>query len=105
MSSLKIDYPHNLPAEDARARIRALGEYLSNRHGIGVTWTNDREAQVRGKYMVVSIEGKVVLGEGVVHFEGKDPGFLWRAKAKDYLTGKLARYLDPKVPVEALPRG
>ena len=103
--SLRIDYAHNFTPEDARARIKALGEYLSSKHGIGVTWTNDDQAKVAGKYMIVSIEGTVTLEPKVGRFDGKDPGMLWRGKAKEYLTDKLKKYLDPATPVDALPRG
>lgn len=98
-----FDYKHDLSLEDARARLQVLGEYLKNRHGIAVTWNGDKAA-VAGKYMVVSIEAEMALGPGVVHVQGKDPGMLWRNKAKSYLQDKLAAYLDPSTPLEALPR-
>ena len=101
---MKFDYPHMLVREDARTRLGLLGEYLQNRHGIQVTWTGDRGA-FRGKYLVVPIEGELVLGDGVVHVNGKDPGFLWRGRATDYLRGKLEVYLDPRRPLEELPTG
>ena len=105
MSDLRIDYPHKLPDDDARARLKALGDYLTNKHGIGVTWRDPDHATVRGRYLVVSIEGSVTLSPGMVVFAGKDPGFLWRGKAKDYLQGKLRKYLDPSVALDSLPRG
>jgi hypothetical protein len=98
-----FDYKHDFSMEDARARLQALGEYLYNRHGIAVTWNGDK-ASFRGKYMVVSIEGEMALEPGVVKVHGKDPGMLWRAKAKSYLQEKLATYLDPSTPIDALPR-
>lgn len=101
---MRIDYPHKLDDADARARIGALGEYLTNKHGIGVTWSDDTHARVAGRYLVVSIEGTVTVTPGTVVFEGKDPGLLWRGKAKDYLTAKLRKYLDPSVSLESLPR-
>ena len=104
MSSMRIEYPHKLSDEDARARIKALGDYLTNKHGIGVTWQDDSKARVKGRYLVVSIEGSVTLSPGMVVFEGNDPGFLWRGKAKDYLQGKLRKYLDPSVALDTLPR-
>ena len=99
---MKFDYPHRLEKEDARARLHKLGEYLKNRHGIQVSWAGDK-GSFRGKYLVVHIEGELVLGDGVVHMNGKDPGMLWRRKAMDYLKEKLATYLDPSCPVENLP--
>lgn len=102
--SMHIEYRYTVSKDDARARLRAFGEYLENKHGIGVTWVADDKATVRGKYMVVSIEGEMQLKDGLVVFDGKDPGFLWRGKAKDYLNGKLAKYLDAKTPLDSLPR-
>lgn len=103
--SFRIEHAHSLPIEDARARIRALGEYLANKHGITVTWSGDDQAKISGKYLVVTIEGTVNVEAKAVRFEGKDPGMLWRGKAKDYLTHKLEKYLNASTPVDALPRG
>jgi hypothetical protein len=101
--AFEIDYPHALPLEDARARLHALGDYLSNKHGLRVSWDGDSRASIQGKYLVVSIEGSVEVNAQNVHFSGKDPGMLWRGKAKEYLTGKLKKYLDPSTPVADLP--
>ena len=38
-----------------------------------------------------------------MRFEGKDPGMLWRGKAKDYLAAKLQKYLNPATRLEDLP--
>jgi hypothetical protein len=105
MSTMKVEYPlGSLTQDDARARLGALGDYLQNKHGIAVTWSGDR-ATVKGKYLVVAIEGALSFAAGKAVFEGKDPGMLWRGKAKDYLAEKLAKYLDPRTPLDALPRG
>jgi len=104
MSNLRVEYPlASLTKDDAKARLVALGEYLQNKHGIAVTW-NGESAQVRGKYMVVQIEGSLAFSGEKAVFDGKDPGFLWRGKAKDYLTNKLSMYLDPGKKLEDLPR-
>ncbi len=104
MSTMKVEYPlGSMPKEEARDRLVALGEYLQNRHGIAVTWSGD-SATVKGKYMVVAIEGALKFAGQTAVFEGKDPGFLWRGKAKDYLHAKLKAYLDPATKLEDLPR-
>jgi len=104
MSNLRVEYPlGTLSKEDARARLVALGEYLQNKHGINVTWNGDA-ATVRGKYLVVNIEGTMSFGADKAVFDGKDPGLLWRGKAREYLTKKLAVYLDAKTKLEDLPR-
>ena len=103
--SMTIDFKHSLSVDEAKARVRALGEYLTNKHGIGVTWDGgNTTASVNGKYMVVSIRGSVTFQDGNVHFDGEDPGFLWRGKAKSYLTEKLEKYMNPATPLDALPR-
>ncbi len=98
-----FEQPYSIPKEDARARLQALSDYLRSKIGLKVTWDGDR-ASVSGRYMVVSIDGSLILDQSVVRFEGKDPGFLWRGKAKDYLSRKLALYLDAATPLDKLQR-
>ncbi len=101
---MHIDFPTRLPVSEAKARLQTLGSYLQNKHGIGVTWDGD-QAAIKGRYLVVAIEGTVTVREGIVTFDGKDPGILWRNKAKEYLTHKMSKYLDPNISEDMLPRG
>ena len=102
--SLRIERPLGaLPRDEAKARLEALGEYFQNKHGLSVTWQGD-SVVVRGKYLVVAIDGTMRFEGDKVVFEGQDPGMLWRGKAKDYLAGKLAKYLEPSTQLAALPR-
>jgi len=101
---MEIDFPYSLSDQDARARLEILGEYLANRHGIKVTWIDATRAQFNGKYLVVKIDGELTLGNGHARFKGEDPGFLWRNRAKDYIQGKLAKYLDPSTEAAQLPK-
>jgi hypothetical protein len=101
---MEIDYRHSLADDEARARLQVLGEYLTNRHGIKVSWIDANRARFSGKYLVVKIEGELSMAAGIARFRGEDPGFLWRRKAVDYIEGKLAKYLDPKTPIADLPR-
>lgn len=102
--SLRIEHPLGaLSRDDAKARLEALGEYFQNKHGLAVTWQGD-VASVRGKYMVVTIDGSMRFDGNKVVFEGQDPGMLWRGKAKEYLAGKLAKYLEPSRALADLPR-
>ncbi len=104
MANLRVEYPlGSILAAEAKARLAALGEYFHNKHGIAVTWNGER-AEVKGKYMVVAIEGWMSLEGDKAIFEGKDPGFLWRGKAKEYLQNKLAKYLNPATKLDDLPR-
>ena len=100
---MEIDFQYVLSDQDARSRLTLLGEYLENKHGIKVTWVDDTRARFSGKYMMVKIEGELALGNSRATFKGEDPGFLLRNRAKDYIHGKLAKYLDPKVSAAELP--
>ena len=102
--AFELSCPHGLELADARARLRAMGDYLGNKYGLTITWTSDDEATVSGSYLVVTISGTLKLTPKAVTFSGKDPGMLWRGKAKDYLEGKLAKYLNPATALDALPR-
>jgi hypothetical protein len=102
--AFEFSVPHDLDPPDARHRVRALGDYLSNKYGLSIVWTSEDEATVSGRYLVVSISGTIDLRPGAVRFTGKDPGMLWRGKAKEYLTRKLQRYLDRSTPLDELPR-
>jgi len=101
---MEIDFPYELSDQDARGRLEILGQYLTNKHGIQVTWVDPSRARFTGKYLVVRIDGELTLGAGRAKFRGEDPGFLWRGRAKDYIQNKLAAYLDPTRPVDQLPR-
>ena len=100
---MEIDFPYVLSDQDALSRLQILGTYLANRHGIKVTWVDDTRAKFNGKYLVVKIDGELSLGSGHARFKGEDPGFLWRNRAKDYIQGKLAKYLDPAATLAQLP--
>jgi hypothetical protein len=102
--AFELSVPHGLGLPDARARLHALGDYLSNKYGLAIRWTGEDEASVSGSYLVVTVSGSLRLTPATVTFSGKDPGMLWRGKAKDYLTRKLERYLNPNVGLEDLPR-
>ena len=102
---MEIDFQYALSDEEARARLELLGMYLVNRHGIKVTWLEENRAQFSGKYLVVRIHGELTMRAGRAQFKGEDPGFLWRGRAKDYIEGKLAKYLDPQTDPAQLPIG
>ena len=100
---MEIDFQYALSDNDAKSRLEILGKYLGNRHGIAVTWVEGTRAKFSGKYLVVKIDGELTVGNGRAQFKGEDPGFLWRSRAKDYIQGKLAKYLDPATPADQLP--
>lgn len=100
---METDFQYSLSDADAKARLEILGRYLTSRHGIQVTWLDAQRARFSGKYLVVKIDGELSLGNGRARFKGEDPGMLWRSRAKDYIQGKLAKYLDASVAISELP--
>lgn len=100
---MEIDFRYALSDEEARSRLELLAQYLGNKHGIRVTWVDGTRAKFSGKYLVVKIDGELTVGNGQAQFRGEDPGFLWRSRAKDYIQGKLAKYLDPQAEPSQLP--
>jgi len=100
---MEIDFKYAVSDQDAKSRLELLGQYLANKHGIKVLWVDENRARFTGKYLVVKIEGELSLTGGRAIFKGEDPGFLWRNRAKDYIEGKLASYLDPKTEASRLP--
>ncbi|MBL0220657.1 MAG: polyhydroxyalkanoic acid system family protein [Myxococcales bacterium] len=101
---MEIDFQYVLSDQEARARLDVLGQYLMNKHGIKVTWVDEKRARFSGKYLLVKIEGELSLGSSHAVFKGEDPGFLLRGRAKDYIQSKLAKYLDPKIALADLPK-
>jgi len=101
---VQIDHKHSFAHDEAKARARALAEYLQNRHGMQVTWSGDDSFRMQGKYMVVSVDVNVQVAPDAVHVTGKDPGMLWRSQAKAYIQRKLDRYMDPAQPLDSLLR-
>lgn len=102
--AFELSFSHRLDLADARDRLHALGDYFANKYGLSVTWAGENEASISGSYLVVSISGNLRLTPTTVSFSGKDPGMLWRGKARDYLLGKLEKYLNPNTPLSVLPR-
>ena len=93
---MEIELNHSFSIDEVRSRVRALAEYLSTKHGMSIEWLDADRARIRGKYAVVSIDAEARIEAGRVCVSGKDPGMLWRAPAKKYISNKLASYLDPK---------
>ena len=102
--AFELSFPYRLDRAEARARLHALSDYLGNKYGLSISWTGEDEATISGSYLVVTVQGSLRLGDSTVTFSGKDPGMLWRGKAKDYLLGKLEKYLNPATALDALPR-
>ena len=102
--ALEIEHKHGFSHEEAKARARALAEYLQNKHGMKVDWTGDDSFRLSGKYMVVGIDATVRVDPDKVRVVGPDPGLLWRSPAKTYIARKLDQYMNPKDSLQSLAR-
>ena len=101
---MELEHRYSYDQSEARERVRALGDYLSNKPGMTVPGLDDDRAQIKGKYTVVAIDAQVIVEAGKVRVSGKDPGMLWRVPAKRYVSSKLEKYLDANEAKDALPR-
>jgi hypothetical protein len=100
MATMKFDVPHSLPKEEAKKRLEQLIAYWANKYGVKSQWAGD-SATVTGKVMGISLDANLQVKDGVVVGEGTDPGMLLRSKAKQYITGKVGAFLDPKAAPDA----
>jgi len=101
---MELEHTHQFDQTEARERVRALADYLANKHGMQVSWLDEDRAHVKGKYTIVAIDVEVSVEPGKVRVKGKDPGMLWRSPAKKYVSGKLESYLNPANNSADLPR-
>ncbi|MDB4988313.1 MAG: hypothetical protein JWN04_3491 [Myxococcaceae bacterium] len=101
---MEIEHKHSFGHDEAKARAKALAEYLQNRHGMKVDWKGDDSFRLSGKYMVVGIDATVQVLPDKIHVVGPDPGMLWRSPAKAYIQKKLNQYMDPADALESLAR-
>lgn len=100
---MEILHKHPFGHEEAKARAKALADYLQNRHGMTVEWASDDAFRLRGKYMVVGIDASVKVLADKIEVTGPDPGMLWRSPAKAYIAKKLGQYMDPAAALGSLP--
>jgi hypothetical protein len=98
---MQLDRAYQLDEEDALARLRALSDYWTKRHGIVARWSGN-EVALSGKVKGVKFEGQVRIGGGRLVGE-MDAGFLAeKLGARKYVEGKLDDYLDPKTTLDEL---
>jgi hypothetical protein len=94
MGMMKFEVPHTLPKEEAKKRIEGLAEYWGGKYGVKTAWSGD-SANISGKVMGITINARLDVTDRTVGGEASDPGFLFREKAKSYLTHKFTTFLDP----------
>lgn len=98
---LQIRVAHSLARADAHKRMEKLVRYWG-KFGIQGEWEGD-SARLTGTPLGVEVKADVQVADQSVHGTVKDPGSLLRDRALGYVQWKVARYLDPQTPFEALP--
>jgi len=98
---LKFEVPHQLSAEEARQRLETLASHLGTKYGFTTEWLGD-SARIQGKVKGLTLNAQITVSAGKVGGEATDPGFLFREKARTYLTEKFEYYLDPSFSLEEL---
>jgi hypothetical protein len=101
MGMLKFEVPHQLSSAEARQRLETLAEHLGKKYGFTTEWQGD-SARIQGKVKGISLNAQITVAEGKVGGEATDPGFLFREKARSYLTEKFEYYLDPAYSLDEL---
>ena len=100
---LELTVNHELDVSDAMDRIRALGDYYSNRYGARYT-TDGATIDLHARYLMLNVRVQATVCDGEVHITSRDPGRWLRGTSIKYATRKLGKYLDPKTPIEDLAR-
>lgn len=95
MGMMKLEIPHSLSLDEARARVQALLDYWSRKYGVKSQWAGDK-ATFAGKAVGVTLDGYLNVASKGVAGEVTDPGMLLRGQAQKYLKKKFLDYLDPK---------
>lgn len=98
---LQIHVAHSLERAEAHKRIEKLVRYWG-KFGIHGEWDGD-SARLTGAPLGVEVKAHVQVADESVDGTVKDPGPLLRERAVGYVQWKVARYLDPQTPFEALP--
>jgi hypothetical protein len=94
-------YPHQLPQDEALARLRALADYWQTHYGVQTEWQGFC-GRVSGKVLGIRFGGTFSVEPD--HVRGQlEAGFLGeRLGGRSYVLRKLAHYLDPERPLTAL---
>lgn len=96
MSDDRLDFnvPHEMTREAAKERVKQLLDYWAERFGLKSQWDGFRVA-MSGQIWGISIKGLLDVGDHEVLAVANDPGSIWRRMARDYVGGKLKKYLHP----------
>lgn len=86
---------------EARARLEALADYWSEKHGVHTEWSGARGRLV-GRKLGVKYDASFEIGDGAVLVEATFGFLADKLGGPDYVRRKLADYLDPKNSLESL---
>lgn len=98
---MKLEIPHELKHADAKARMKALGDYWKAKYGVKPSWSKD-VGKVVGSIMGFKFDAELTVNKDAVVLEGPEPNFLVKKKVIGYLEHKLKQYLDPDVSLKDL---
>ncbi|MBC7172820.1 MAG: polyhydroxyalkanoic acid system family protein [Polyangiaceae bacterium] len=98
---MKLERRYAIPEDEARARLVALTDYWSKKHGIEAKWAGN-DVTLRGKVLGVRFDGTVKVGAGQILADVNTGLLAERLGGRRYVESKLDDYLDPAVSLESL---
>lgn len=93
--------PYPFDDDEALARLRALTDYWSARHGVHTVWDGPR-ASLKGRKLGVKYDASAEVGGGLIRAKVSVGMLAEKLGGPAYVRRKLAEYLDPTHTVEAL---
>ncbi len=97
----RLTIPYACGDDDALARLQALSDYWSAKHGVETRWEGPR-GRLAGKKMGVSYDARVVVADGEVSIEVEAGWLADKLGAPAYVERKVRDYLDPQHSLAAL---
>ena len=92
---IHIGVRHSFSKEEATARVGYLFDYWHRRFGVASVWQGN-QAWISGRVFGLDIQARLEVTEDRVQGEAKDPGWLMRGRAADYIRKKLLKYMHPR---------
>jgi hypothetical protein len=94
-------YPHNLPVNEAAARLRALTDYWDAQYGTHTEWIG-HVGEISGRVLGLSFWSRFHVDAECVHGELKVSALAVHMGGRAYLKRKFDHYMDPQVPLSDL---
>jgi hypothetical protein len=92
--TISLEVPHAFSRASVHERLGYLLEYWNHRFGVKAEWRGD-QVFLSGWVFGMAIRARFEITDKAVTGVAADPGWLWRHKARAYVTAKLRKYLDP----------